>query len=181
MARKTKKAVIESLKKWGVEFDPETKYDDLVELLKKAEATPEGSIAQGIHLDRGFSKENIKAARKVGFSFEQIKSFGTEDDLCYAINRVKPNISTYDQTTTPKAKEPKAVKTLKLDLKIIPSMAKSARVEHEQRAIGNFKSRNGLNGIKRIVTKEIITRYYEPMPDHKYLTEVSISYKERKQ
>ncbi len=136
--------------------------------------------AQKIHVEKGFDLKLIGGARKVGFSFEQIAAFATKEDLIQAVNQVKPNTipppkPIIEKPAKSEEKE-KEIEPLILDLNLTPAMAKGPmRVENENRSVKVFLARNGIRGVKRVLTCVDIHRSY----DKPYHTKVTISYRER--
>ena len=80
MARKSKKKVIEELSNRSIEFDPDMKYAELCELLKKPPEKEKIDV------------RIVDAARKCGLSNEQIGAYESEESLLDMIHQLKPLI-----------------------------------------------------------------------------------------
>lgn len=126
-----------------------------------------------------FPAELTLAARKAGFTPEQIAAYDDAKSLTAALNRIKPSILASAGTIAPPKppREPVEMmdtsKTLTIPLSPIRALT-PLRGDDEQREIEHFINRAG---IRRTMFRQEIDRSFEPGENNKYLTEVVIHYR----
>ncbi len=131
-----------------------------------------------------FSSILIEAAKKAGFTDEQIAAVDTEEALRALVTKVRPQ-SILDVVPQEKPPKPKATvdpvemvsREKDFSIEISPQSALTwKRGDYEQSELDRFINRNGIKNLVRV----LISRGYVPNKTSKYETNFNIHYRDPK-